>query len=205
MWLINKSTAKVSSRRQIQLKEVRDNLLVLPNQNYRMVLETSSINFELKSEAEQDVLIDSFQNFLNALPCPVQILIRVREIDINGYTDSIELSKQNEAEKLYQDQISQYATFIKKLVTGNKILSRKFYVVIPYHHLDSHAEMRLIKEQMNLLKDIVVKGLEKLNMKATQLNSLELLDLFYSFYNPKEYKLQTLTAKTLEAMEQAYD
>lgn len=205
MWLINKSTAKESSRRQIQLKEVKDNLLVLPNNQYRLVLETSSINFELKSEAEQDVLIDTFQNFLNALPCPVQILIRVREIDIDRYTDSIELSKQNESETLYQDQISQYATLIRKLVTGNKILTRKFYVVIPYHHTSSKTDMRLIKEQMNLLNDIVVKGLEKLNMKATQLNSLELLDLFYSFYNPNEYKIQTLTQKTLEAMEQAYD
>ena len=54
-----------SSRAQIQIKEVIDNLLVLPNNEYRLILETSSVNFELKSEEEQDVIIDSFQNFLN--------------------------------------------------------------------------------------------------------------------------------------------
>ena len=56
---------KVSSRKQIQIKGVKDNILLLPNNEYRVVLETSSVNFELKSEAEQDVLIDSFENFLN--------------------------------------------------------------------------------------------------------------------------------------------
>jgi hypothetical protein len=205
MWLINKSKAKTGSRKQIQLKEVVDNMLVLPGNHYRMVLETSSVNFELKSEAEQDVLIDSFQHFLNALPCPVQILIRVREIDINGYTNEIELSKQNEAEAIYREQINQYTTFIKKLVTGNTILTRKFYLVIPYHPGGRTNDNKLIREQMNLLRDIVIKGLEKLNMKATQLSSLAILELFYSFYNPKEYKIHSLTNQTLQAMEQAYD
>jgi hypothetical protein len=62
---------------------------VLPNQEYRLILETSSINFELKSEEEQDVMIDSFQNFLNALPCEIQILVRVREIDIDKYAEDV--------------------------------------------------------------------------------------------------------------------
>ena len=66
MLLLTKSNSKVSSRRQIAIKEVKDGILVLPNQEYRMVIETSSVNLELKSEDEQDVLIDSFQNFLNS-------------------------------------------------------------------------------------------------------------------------------------------
>ncbi|MDO8658746.1 MAG: hypothetical protein Q7K55_08445, partial [Candidatus Levybacteria bacterium] len=83
MWLLNKSRNKVSSRKQIQIKEVKDDILVLPNNEYRTIIETSSINFELKSEEEQDVLIDGFQNFLNSLPSQLQILIRVREVDID--------------------------------------------------------------------------------------------------------------------------
>ena len=39
---------KVSSRKQIQIKGVKDNILLLPNNEYRVVLETSSVNFELK-------------------------------------------------------------------------------------------------------------------------------------------------------------
>lgn len=60
MLLLHKSKNKVSSRQQIQIKEVRDDILILPHNQYRIALETSSINFELKSEAEQDTIIDSF-------------------------------------------------------------------------------------------------------------------------------------------------
>jgi len=200
MWLLKKSKNKVSSRRQIQIKEVRDSILVLPNNQYRIILETSSINFELKSEEEQDVLIDSFQNFLNSLPCELQILVRVREVDIDRYLETVSKTKSSEKEQIYKDQIGNYSQFIKAVVSGNKILSRRFYVVIPYRHLEKSNDFHLIKEQMNLNRDIVARGLEKLGMKARQLDSLEVLDLFYSFYNPSQIKTQELKGQTIEIL-----
>lgn len=200
MWLLNKSKNKVSSRRQIKIKEVKDSILILPNNQYRLAIETSSINFELKSEEEQDVLIDSFQNFLNSLPCKLQILVRVREVDIDRYLEGISKTKDREKEKVYRDEIDNYCDFIKKLVSGNKILSRRFYVVIPYQHLDGNKDFNLIKEQINLNRDIVLRGLEKLGMKAKQLDSLEILDLFYSFYNSDQVKTQELKGKTIQAL-----
>ena len=122
MLLLTKSNSKVSSRRQIEIKEVKDGILVLPNQEYRMVIETSSVNQELKSEDEQDVLIDSFQNFLNSLSIPLQILIRVREVDIDSYLEKIQKEKTHEKEKVYKLQIDNYTEFVQKLISGNKIL-----------------------------------------------------------------------------------
>lgn len=200
MWPLKKSGNKVSSRKQIKIKEVKDSILILPNNEYRVILETSSINFELKSEEEQDVLIDSFQNFLNSLPTTLQILIRVREIDIDHYLERISETKRDEKEKVYIEQIDNYCQFIKNIVSGNKILSRKFYVVIPYRHVERSKDFSLIKEQINLNRDIVIKGLEKLGMKARQLDSLEILDLFYSFYNPSQIKTQQLKGHTIQML-----
>lgn len=196
----NKSKSKVSSRNQIQIKEVKDGIMVLPNNQYRVAIETSSINFELKSEEEQDVLIDSFQNFLNSLPCELQILVRVREVDIDRYLEQISSSKKSEKEKVYKDQIDNYCDFIKNLVSGSKILSRHFYVIIPYHHLDRNKDFNLIREQIHLNRDIILRGLEKLGMKAKPLDSLELLDLFYSFYNPTQAKTQELKGQTIQSL-----
>src|SRR3989344_9131023 len=112
MLLFNKSKDKLSSRRQIQIKEVKDGILVLPNHEYRVVIETSSINFELKSEDEQDVLIDGFQNFLNSLPCELQVLVRVREVDLDRYLDQVSKTKHLEKETVYKDQIENYCEFI---------------------------------------------------------------------------------------------
>jgi len=200
MWLLNKSRNKLGSRKQIRIKEVKDSTIVLPNNEYRVVLETSSINFELKSEEEQDVLIDSFQNFLNSLPCKLQILVRVREVDIDRYLETISQAKNEEKERVYKDQIDNYSQFIKNLVSGNKILSRRFYVVIPYHHTERSNDFNLIKEQINLNRDIVLRGLEKLGMKARQLDSLEVLDLFYGFYNSTQAKTQELKGQTIQML-----
>lgn len=194
MWLLNKSNQKMSSRRQINIKEVKDGVLVLPNNQYRVAIETSSINFELKSELEQDVLIDSFQNFLNSLPCQLQILIRVREIDIDNYLEEISKGKQ------LQEEINNYCDFIKTVVSGNKILSRRFYVVVPYHSINGSKDFEFIKEQIRLNCDLVTKSLEKLGMKAKQLDGLEILDLFYSFYNPGQTKTQELRGQTIQTL-----
>lgn len=200
MLFLTKSKNKVSSRRQIQIKEVRDGVLVLPGNEYRVILETSSINFELKSEDEQDVTIDGFENFLNSLPTPLQILIRVREIDVERYLEAISKIKDLEKEKVYKNQLDNYSGFIKNLVAGNKILSRKFYVVIPYKCADRGSDFALIKEQINLNRDIVIRGLEKLGMKTKILGSLEILDLFYSYYNPDQIKTQELKGEVVRAL-----
>ena len=191
---------KSSSRGQIQIKEVVDNILVLPNNEYRQILETSSVNFELKSEEEQDVIIDSFQNFLNSLPCEIQILVRVREVDIDRYVEDIGKTKDKETIPAYKKQIEGYCSFVKKLVSGNKILSRRFYIVIPYKHTERHQDMKLIKEHLNLEKDIIIKGLERMQMKARSVTGLEILNLFYGFYNPESLKTQAITRETVEAI-----
>jgi len=191
---------KVCSRQQIQIKEVIDNILVLPNHEYRLILETSSVNFELKSEEEQDVMIDSFQNFLNALPCPIQIVVRVREVDIDKYVEDIGKTKDKETVPAYKKQIDGYCSFVKKLVSGNKILSRRFYIVIPYKHPERHQDMKVITEHLNLEKDIVVKGLERMQMKARVLSGIEILNLFYSFYNEESMKTQPLSKEAVKTL-----
>lgn len=197
---IFRKAKRSSSRSQIQIKEVVDNVLVLPNNEYRLILETSSVNFELKSEEEQDVIIDSFQNFLNSLPCEIQILVRVREVDIDRYIEEIAKTKDTEKVPAYKKQIEGYCNFVKKLVSGNKILSRRFYIVIPYKHPERHQDMKLIKEHLGLEKDIIAKGLERMQMKARSLTGLEILNLFYGFYNPESLKTQALTRETVEAL-----
>jgi len=196
--LFGKSKSKVSSRRQIRIKEVKDNTLILPGNKYRAIIETSAINFELKSEDEQDALIDNFQNFLNSLPCSLQILIRVREVDIDRYLEEFRKKESKEENEVYKTQINEYCDFIGGLVSGNKILSRKFYVVIPYDVTDGKNDFTLIKEQLLLNQDIVIKGFEKLGMKVRVLDSLEILELFYTFYNSDQIKSQPLKAETLK-------
>ena len=132
MSVLQKSKTKSSSRSQIAIKGVRDGVLLLPRNQYRVVLQVSALNFELKSETEQDAIIDTYENFLNSLGTNLQILIRTREIDMDKYLEDLTDRLKGESEKIYQKQLKNYDEFIRSLITTNKILTRHFYLIIPY-------------------------------------------------------------------------
>ncbi len=202
MFALAKSKTKTSSRGQIAIKGVRDNILLLPNDQYRAVLHVSSLNFELKSEEEQDAIIDTYESFLNSVGSNLQVLIRTREIDMDKYLEELTQRLDGESESIYRKQLKNYDEFIRSLITTNKILTRHFYVVIPYT-AGHKADFELIKEQLNLKVDIVAKGMTRLGMHTRQLSSLEMLDLFYSFYNPAKSKIQPLTDQALQLIHTA--
>ena len=101
----------------------------------------------------------------------------------------------HETNKIYKEQLKEYGQFIKKLVSGNKILTRKFYIVISDSSDSGKVDFSIIREQLKLNQDIIIKGLERLGMKTRKLGNLEILDLF-RFYNPSKLKSQPLTHKT---------
>ena len=68
------------------------------------------------------------------------------------------------------------------------------------HHPDRHQDFKLIKEHLALERDIIIKGLERMQMKARSLTSLEILNLFYGFYNSDSLKTQEITKETLQAL-----
>ena len=202
MFALQKSKSKTSARNQIALKGVRDGILLLPNNEYRAILQVSSLNFELRSDEEQDVIIDTYESFLNSVGSSLQILIRTREIDMDKYLEDLKGRLDHEAEAIYRIQLQNYDEFIRSLITNNKILTRHFYIVVPYKPTRK-ADFELIKEQLSLKLDIVAKGMMRLGMQAHQLSSLAALDLFYSFYSPAQAKLQPLTEQALQLIHTA--
>lgn len=203
MSVLRKSSKKASSRQQIDIREVKDGILILPNHHYRVVLHVSPVNFELRSEDEQDAIIETYESFLNSVGVPLQVLIRIREMDMDAYLEDLDNRLQNEKVAIYKKQLANYDEFIRELIKTNRILSRQFYVVVP-HNSDGKADFELVKEQLSLTVDIVQKGLARLGMHSHELSSLELMDLFYNFYNPTRAKLQPLTDKALELIHTSY-
>lgn len=197
-----KPKTKASSRNQIAIDGAHDGILILPHHQYRAILEVSSLNFELKSEDEQDAIIDTYESFLNSVGTSLQILIRTREIDMDSYLADLRSRYENESEQIYRDQLEHYDEFIRSLIQTNTILTRHFYIVVPYTGIGK-VDFEIVKEQLGLTVDIVAKGMMRLGMHARQLTSLEALDLFYSFYNPTQAKIQSLTERALSLIHTA--
>lgn len=202
MFALQKSKSKTSSRNQIAIKGVQDGILILPGNQYRAVLQVSSLNFELKSEDEQDAIIETYESFLNSVGTSLQILIRTREIDMDKYLEDLSERLDNETEAIYRNQLQNYDEFIRSLILTNKILTRHFYIVVPYSTKDK-TDFDLVQEQINLKLDIVAKGMTRIGMHAKELSSLEVLDLFYSFYSPTQSKIQPLTEHALQLIHTA--
>ena len=175
---------------------------MLPRNQYRSVFEVSSVNFELKSEDEQDALIDTYESFLNSLPCPMQILVRIRELDMSKYIADLQTRLTDEKEEIYKSQIENYSDFVQHLVADNKILSRRFYVVLPFSTKD--ADFATAKEQLTINGDIVAKGFMRLGIRTRQLDSLETLHLFQTFYNPAQAKYQPITERVVQLLNSSH-
>lgn len=202
MSVFKKSNKPRSARSQIRIKSVQGTMLELPQNQFRSVLEVSSINFELMSETEQDALTDIYQSFLHSLGNDIQIIVRVRELDMDKYIDEFKTRLDHSDQAIYKKQAKQYLAFIRGLVSDNKVLSRRFFVVIPPGSLTETLEQA--KEHMQLQIDSVAKGLSKLGMQTRVLEGIELLDLFYSFYSPVQAKRQPLREQTIRLLQEAY-
>lgn len=187
------------SSRQIDIEDITDGIIKLPDNSYASVLLTGSVNFELKSEPEQDALIDIFEGFLNAIGFNFQILIRTREVDMEDYLNNLSQKIALEPIAIYKQQLKHYKKFVLKLITDNKILNRYFYIIVPLKP-NQHLDFAGIKDQLNLRLDIVAKNLARMGIASRPLSSIELIDLFYSFYSPERAKSQPLSEQALSVI-----
>ena len=191
-----------SAQKQIDIENINEGVIKISKEEYRLVLKTGSINFELKNEQEQDAIIDIYENFLNGLNFPIQILIRTRELNIKEYLEELDNLEKNEDEDIYKLQIQNYSKYIEELVRDNKIISRNFYIVVGI--TSKEKDQSLIRDQLLIKSDLVSKNLSKIGITTKQLDSLEIIDLFYSFYSPNNSRNQPISEISLLALDEEY-
>ena len=195
----------------VPVKEVRDGVVMLNNGGLRAVLMASSLNFALKSEDEQNAFILQFQSFFNSLDFSVQIYIQSRELDIRPYIETLEDAYKKTMDDLMRIQIREYIEFIKSFVEGADIMTKHFFVVVPYtpaainvsngvlsnlpwnqkpSQQDKKAnEKSQFEENVSQLDQrlaIVQQGLIRTGVRTVQLDTEEVIELLYKIFNPGE-------------------
>ncbi|MCD6109239.1 hypothetical protein J7J83_00560 [bacterium] len=198
-----------STQMYLKIAEIRDDSLVLKNGGIRSILKVSSINFNLKSEDEQNAIIYSYQSFLNSIEFPIQILIKSKKLDIDNYIDQLNDLGEKQTNTLLQRQTYEYLDYIQRLVEYADIMQKEFYVIVPYDPFRStkpnflqrffqglsskdsfselkrrHNEFIQLKKSLNQRVNIVKGGLENTGLSTKQLTTAQLIELFYETYNP---------------------
>src|SRR3989338_5570227 len=118
----------------IPIKEVRDGIIALKDGGLRAIVLANSINLSLKSVDEQKATIMQFQNFLNTLDFSVQISVQSRKLDIRPYLLLLEDRIKVQNEPLLKLQTREYIEFIKNFTESVSIMTKSFFVVVPYSH-----------------------------------------------------------------------
>ena len=187
----------------VPVEEVRNGVVILKNGGYRGIMMCSSLNFALKSDDEQRAIIGGFQNFLNTLDFPVQIVVHSRKTDIRPYLNLLQERMDRQTSELMRIQLREYIAFIRNFIEGADIMTKTFYVVVPYTPVSisaatgnlpflgsreretqggdrSFEETRIQLEQRMAL---VSGGLAASGLRAVPLGTEEIIELLYRSFN----------------------
>lgn len=206
--------AGAASQNFLAIDAIEDGVVVIKSGGMRAVLMCSSLNFALKSSDEQDAIIFQYQDFLNSLDFSVQFLIHSRRLNVAPYLETLKERQKEEDNELLKIQINEYIEFIKTFVDMSNIMSKTFYVVVPFSQTISektgilsslastfrkteNSIKRSFEESKNQLwqrVEAVVSGLHHLGIRVAPLNTEELIELFYGLYNPAEFEKAVIPA-----------
>jgi type IV secretory pathway VirB4 component len=209
-----KNSVSVSTQQYLDITEVKENTIVMKDGTLRAVLLVSSINFALKSEDEQNAVIDSYVRFLNNLSFTLQIVIQSRELDIDNYLEYLKEKEKEQTNKLLKVQTADYVEYIKELTSLGKIMNKRFYIIVPYNPLTDKRKsffsligealkpatiiklkektFREYQEMLERRVESVVGGLESMGVAVARLDTQSLIELYYKTYNPETSKNQNL-------------
>lgn len=204
----------VSTQQYLDIAEIKDDVVIMRDGTLRAVLLVSSINFALKSEDEQNAVINSYVMFLNNLSFMLEIVIQSRELDIDNYINYLQEKEKQQINKLLKLQTSEYIEYIKELTSMGMIMNKRFFVVVPYNPvadkkkgffsslgeaLKPATSIRLkeksfkrYQEMMERRLDSVAGGLSSMGVSVARLDTQGLIELYYRTYNPETAKNQPL-------------
>lgn len=207
------STSAAASQQFVPVREVRDGIVVLKDGGIRSVLMCSSLNFALKSDDEQNAFLMQFQNFLNSLDFHIEMFVQSRKLDIRPYIATLEEAYKNTLDELMKIQIREYITFIKSFTEAANIMTKHFFVIVPYdgsivasaagggplsgiklpwQSSERTSEQNLgakqaFDENLTQLEQrvaIVQQGLVRTGVRSVQLGTEEVIELLYRIMNP---------------------
>jgi len=193
----------------VPIKEVRDGIIVLKDGGFRAIVLANSTNLSLKSADEQQATILQFQNFLNTLDFSIQISVQSRKLNITPYLTLLEDRMKVQNEPLLKLQTKEYIEFIKNFTESVNIMTKNFFVVVPYTHInltpkagflssffsrknkkEEEAKNQLdFEEKRSQLEErvsVIQQGLSRCGIKTAQLGTEEVVEVFYKVFNPGE-------------------
>ncbi len=195
-----------TAQQYLDILDITNDLLLLRDGSTALIMKVSAINFGLLSEPEQDAIIYAYAALINSLSFPIQILIKSKPKDVTNYLNYIDQQLEHAPNDMRRQQIASYRQFVANLITEQNVLDKSFYVVLPLTALElglataanpfgdlvpnkkaPHIDRTYVIEKsltiLNPRRDHMVAQFGRLGLRANQLDTKELIHLFYTTYN----------------------
>lgn len=212
---MTKQATTAATQGFLEITEIKEDVVVLKNGSLRAVLGISSINFDLKSTSEQEAIISQYQNFLNSVDFPIQIVITSRKLNIENYLGFLTEKEKHQSNELLRLQISEYKNFIRNLVSASNIMDKNFYIIVPFSPIENREKgffknlFNMMNPQKNILEkretfetyknqlyqrvDHVIAALSGIGLRIVPLKTQELVELYFYSYNPSTYNSASIS------------
>lgn len=203
------------TQKYLNIKLIRDGIIVLKDGRLRTIIKADPVNLDLKDNKEKEVAIFQYQNFLNSLKYPLEIVVQSRRVDLASYIEKVRQSSSSITNELLQKQTNDYLEFVQLLSEKINIMNKSFYVVISHVAKGAVEKQTLIdkilhrqtvdasdipekdfEEYKNILQErsrAVSGRLNSLGVTTKELTTKEIIELFYNTYNPEESYTQHLS------------
>lgn len=191
----------------LPIADVADDIILFKNGSAALVMESTSLNFGLLSEREQQSVIAAYAGLLNSFNFPVQILVRSQKKDISSYLQFLDQAQDKITNPKLKSVMTDYKKFIIESVKKKNVLSKKFYIVILFSQYElgiakSFAStyfkknkesgvpftksyvLRKAKISLYPKRDHLMRQAGRLGITLTQLTRDSLLQVLYEAYNP---------------------
>lgn len=197
-----------ATQKHLPVADIVDDLAVYKDGGAALVLESTSLNFGLLSEREQQAVIAAYSALLNSLSFSVQIVIRSKRKDISAYMKSLDEAAQRITNPKLTYLMRGYQTFVSDIIKKKNVLEKKFFIVLPFSPLELGVTksfvattkrgktlpfsedyvIRKAKVALYPKRDHIMRQAGRLGLKLRQLSSNQLVELFYQIYNPSTQK-----------------
>jgi PrgI family protein len=95
-----------------------------------LVAVCSTVNFALRTPAEQESLITGFGRYLHSLTAPVQVLVRAQRLDLSGQIAQLQSCAGGLTHPALEHAAREHATYLAHLAQTNDLLRRQVLLVL---------------------------------------------------------------------------
>jgi hypothetical protein len=208
------------SQKHLPVSDITEDIVLYKDGSAAIVMETTSLNFGLLSEKEQQAVIAAYAALLNSLSFSIQLVVRSQRKDISIYMDYLDEASKKITNPKLSIIMQDYKAFVAETIKKKNVLGKRFFVVIPFSALELGVTKSFLsttrrsgplpfpmsyvikKAKVSLYpkRDHLMRQVGRLGIQMRQLSTNELIELFYNIFNPEKPSVKKDESETQDGL-----